>query len=122
MTNVGRMALRCRPTRRLLNSSLLNRSYIDSSSRQRPRWSERFRGASAPDSCQRMRVFRRQLESQIFRVTAWLISRWKRGGVAGAVESLNGLDGLASVPILIRVMVVHTVEIAAIAGRDKEAP
>ena len=28
MTNVGRMALRRRPTRRLLNSSLLNRSYM----------------------------------------------------------------------------------------------
>ena len=27
MTNVGRMALRRRPTRRVLNSSLLNRSY-----------------------------------------------------------------------------------------------
>src|SRR4249919_871387 len=61
MTKVGRMALRRRPTRRLLTLISPQPLLHHSSNQQRPRWSERFRGAYAPDSCQRMRMLRRHL-------------------------------------------------------------
>src|SRR4029453_9076508 len=120
ITNVGSMALRRRPTRRVLNSSLLNRFY--SSSQQRPSWSERFHGASAPVLMSAYApVPQAARNPRCPGLKGWLISMAAERRSTITFKSLPGLNGLVERRDLDQRHVgTHPVEIAAVVRRDEE--
>jgi hypothetical protein len=109
MTNVGRMALRRRPARILLKLISPRPLLHHSSSRERPSWSERFRGAAAPAHVSVCARSADGLESQVCMLQKRV--HQQRGSIAVSplpFRACTALMASLSVEVLIRVIVVLT--------------